>query len=280
MVMSFSALAESDRYQAEIAYQTMNEDDGDGDDVYSGLSGSYYFEPITLDDGPMAEAAYLQRVGSLGFTYVLFDAKGDMLTFEGDGQALLYTHMQKDSPYRVQVLYGTQQMDVNFLDLRLANVDMTLSGVSIGYFISRTVNISLDILRTDVMVTNDRFDLFNDYHTTETTLAGKNLIQNGDGTAWNIVGELMQYKDSDGGEKNTGLNLEMDYYFNQRQSAGAVIGTESGDIEYREGKTIGIRGKIFLLPQFWLSAEFTKFYASGVDTNDSDTLSFSSAYRF
>ncbi len=56
-------------YQSEISASYANSDSERRDDSDYGVSGTYYFKPVDSSQGPLAEAAFLQRASGISLTY-------------------------------------------------------------------------------------------------------------------------------------------------------------------------------------------------------------------
>jgi len=274
-----AANAAEDQYQSEISalYSHLEASDDFKMDM-AGISGEFFFSPVNTKDHPYAEAAFLERVGSVFVASFLSDLKGTSTTGDGITYDIGVNLAQPGFPLAVQLVYMNSDYDydppsstsfeANSYGIRFGNyfTDKFMAGVE--YFSSKS-EMSNPVLPSMTWKSKD-YGLFARY-------AG----ELSEGKHISLEGSLGQSKsDATESEKNTNIALAADYFFNRALSAGIGIERSSGDAQTEEGMTYKANARYFITSQFSLQAAYDRFLNSnaGVASDWSYTLGASARF--
>jgi len=279
------AMAGQADYQAEVGYELLQLDYGgtaNADETVHTLSFQYFLEAVKINNQPLAEAAFMNRVSSFAAGLGQFDFESDTRTGEGNTTILQYTHMQQGSPLWLQVLYAQQSADFD----RKASTDdysydRTITGFGAGGFIAKNTAIALEYTKDEVEFSTVGYS-GNDRTLTQTHIIAKHLMPIGNGKMVNIEGTIgTDDYDNKGSAntENTVIEVVGDYYLNNMQSIGGTFEQVSGDDNGYKGQAIAIQGKFFFTPKFFVAAKIRQFSGDGT-SDDDDRITISANMRF
>ena len=278
-VLVFCAAAYGEeRYRTEIAAEYLRTDIGSDlkISVYGPLA-EVFFQPVKTDDHSYAEAAFFERIGSVGVGVAKMDV--EMFGVDGDGLMIIagLTLAKPGFPLVFQAEYSTVDADFDAVD---GTLESNAYELRVGnYFAGNLVaGIEYGYDKTDMEApgfTSTSKD-------TSFGLFAKYVHELGQGAELALEGALGQSKSDDGTESltNTDIALSADYYFNRSLSAGAGIETSSGDNELDEGNTYTARVRYFITPRFSAAASYDKFVAGNEGADDEKSLDLVIAARF
>lgn len=278
-VLIFSPAAfGQEQYRTEVSAEYLNMDVGSDMEVSSyGVSGEFFFEPVKTAGHPYAEAAFLERIGSVNAGVAMTDV--EIAGVEGDGPMISagVTYAKPGFPLSIQFQYTNADIDFDDVDvsmeidayeLRVGNyfTNTLLAGIGYGYDKTETESPLGSSEEKD-----KTYELFAKY-----------IHELGQGTELALEGSVARETTDDGGESlsNTDLAVAADYYFNRSLSVGAGIETNSGDNDADEGNTYTARVRYFITPQFSVAASYDKFAAGNDAGEDEKTLDLMVAARF
>lgn len=281
------AMASQADYQVEAGYELRQRDLDNSNNANLTthlLSFEYFLEPVKIDNQPLAEAAFMNRISSLAAGLTQSDVDADDRTADGDGSFILYTHMQQDSPLRLQVLYVRESADYTFkpgFSSVNYSYDRTVSGISLGGFIAQNTTLAFEYIKDEVELSPGGYS-GNDYTLTQNYIVAKHLMPVGNGNMVNMEGTIgVDSYDNNGpaDTKNTVLEVKGEYYLNNMQSIGGTFKQISGDDNGEKGQAIAVHGRFFFTPKFSVAAQLYRFSGDGT-SNDSDQLTASANMRF
>ena len=197
-----------------------------------GLGGSYYFDRVNTNKGPLAEAAFLDKQSSVDAVFTRFDYDGNNL----NAWALAGTYVVQGSG-----LY------LNASVAHLNGYSEDIYGFGGGYYLSRDLTVYVDT----------EFD--EDLNYLGMSLGSKKLFDLGSERYVSLQGV---YNNPDEGDDS--FALSSDFYLNRALSVG--FGYEWAD-KFSDGIS-SVRSQWFVNKQFAVSAEVSYAdYDSGSDTS-------------
>jgi len=284
---SHLAMASQADYQIELGYELEQTDYANSENTKTTvhtISFEYFLEPVKIDNQPLAEAAFMNRISSFVAVHGQFDLDNNSRTAEGNTTALLYTHMQQGSPLRLAAIYAQQSADYTFkpgFPFFDYSYDRTITGLHIGSFIAQNTAIAFEYLTDKVDYSPTVYSTF-DYTLTQTKITAKHLMPTGNGTMVNIEGDIGtdSYDNKNSADtKNTVIKITGEYYLNNMQSIGGGFEQISGDDNGEKGQAIAVLGKLFFTPKFFLAAKIRQFSGDGT-SNDNDEIVINANMRF
>lgn len=270
-----------DNYQTEVLINYYSsKDDADNKTKTYGIKTTVHFSPVETTGHPLAEADFLERIGSI----TLFAGKWEQKfgsTAEADGpfyglQAML---MKPDYPLVLQAQYI--KTDLEFDPPPDGDMTNDSYALKIGWFFSKEllafVEYSYNEARISLSGLPEITREEDDY-----SIGAKFVKELGDDSAFNLEASIEQSQFDEDNEdgSNTILGISGDYYFTSQTSVGADFEINSGDDKYIEGKTIGINSRIFITPQFSFRLSYKKFLADNNEGEDEDSYSATVLVRF
>lgn len=273
----FGTVYAQDSYQAEVSAKYCSSEDDDNIEykIY-GVNAEVYFSKVDTTGHPLAEAAFLERIGSIEVIAGIEEFKEDT-NVEADGP--LYgvgaTFMNPKLPIAFQASFITSKLEFDSPSDGDATKDLYEFGF--GYFITDRLIAWLIYGYSDVEQPIPGAKESNNYE-----LSAKYVRVLADGTAFNIEGGLVLRQFDDGTEdgSNTIFNVLCDYYINQKVSIGAGFEINTGDYKGDEGKTFAMDFKAFVLPRISINAGFEKFLADNDGGADKESLQVTLSARF
>lgn len=277
LFVSGSAYAgESYQYEVGAQYHTSKEDGGADIEVeVLGIGATLYFSPINTAGHPLAEAAFLERVGSVAVQVGYGDIEGSQGATDLDGDVTRYVvaveFMQPGSPIVINA--AVDKLDIDLNSPGEGDMETEIFNVGFGYFIGEGLRLGLSYGQeeTDEDITApmvlDRTTDYDDY-----AVEAKWVKSLSGGRSFNAEGSIgiREYDvDTDDGS-NTIVGLSGDYYVTDSFSLGAGVMVNSGDDEDEEGDIVTFNLTNFFSPRFYVNVDYEKFHASE-DTGQDET---------
>lgn len=273
----FGTVNAQDDYQAEISakYYSSEDDDNTEYKTYC-ANGEVYFSKVDTAGHPFAEAAFLERIGSIEVIAGIEELKADPnVKAEGPLYGLGATFMNPKLPIAFQASFITSKLEF----------DSPLDGdatkehyeFGFGYFFTNRLIAELIYGYSEVEQPIPGAKEYNNYE-----FSVKYVRVLTDGTAFNIEGGLLlrQFDENTEDESNVIFKVLCDYYINQKVSIGAGFEINTGDKKDDEGKTFAIDFKAFVLPRISFNAGFSKFLADNDEGADKGSLQVTFTARF
>ncbi len=262
--------AESYRMVLGSDYFHFEDDDNSKQEGYN-LVLRQYFRPVNTARHPLAEAAFIERIGSGGLfvSSSTFDRVGTLGTLKGDrlNYGVFATLREPGRPMFLELLFS--KADSQFDTIIIGDQKTKRYALALGFYVQDAHTVSLEYAQsetdTDLVPGNTATSQRTSY-----ALKSKVLNKLGLGRAVNLQGEVRrdEFQNPTNDGDNLVFALESDYYFNRSVSLGGRVATDNGDNAFNEGETYGVRLEAFLIPSFSLGFSFEKFLADnapGVD---------------
>lgn len=282
-----AAMASQADYQAEVGYELQQLDTANSinaNETIHTLSFEYFLEAVKVDNQPLAEAAFMNRISSVvvGLSQSDFDA--DDRTGDVNTTIVQYTHMQQGSPLWLQVFYTQQSADFDFKDSSFIDFsyDRTITGFGAGSFISENTAVALEYTKDEVEFSPAVYSAAFDYTLTQIHVIAKHLMPIGNAKMVNIEGTIgTDSYDNTGSAntKNTVIEVKGEYYLNNMQSIGGTFEQITGDDNGYKGQAIAVHGKFFFTPKFFVAAKIRQFSGDGT-SDDEDNITINANMRF
>ena len=276
-------------YQVETsaAYSSWEDDDNNKEKSY-GLELTFHPEPIKVGGHPLAEAAFMERIGHIS-VFVGRDELDYGSDIEADGPlfGIQIEYAQPGQPIVAQLSFVKAKADFDAPVRADASTD--IYGFGIGTYISDGLRVTLNYTSTETELSMWR-SVFEKEHS-ENELDRYNIDvkwvkELAKGSAINLLGEIAIVRfdtetptETDDGS-NTIFGISADYYLNPYVSLGGGLEINTGDDEVYEGETIEARFRAFLHPQFSVGVEYEHFSADNEDVEDDDSIGIVLAARF
>ncbi len=277
IIFCFGTVYAQDSYQTEVSakYYSSEDDDNIEYKIY-GVNVEVYFSKVDTAGHPLAEAAFLERIGSIEVIAGIDELKADSnVKADGPLYGVGATFMNPRLPIAFQASFITSKLEFDSpLDGDAAKDHYEFG---FGYFITDRLIAELIYGYSEVEQPIPGAKEYNNYE-----LSAKYVRVLADGTAFNIEGGLVLRQFDDGTEdgSNTIFNVLCDYYINQKVSIGAGFEINTGDYKEDEGKTFAIDFKAFVLPRISINAGFEKFLADNDEGADKGSLQVTLSARF
>lgn len=277
-----------EEYQTEIVtgYSREVEEDSDpGEEdtrskTYT-IQLTQHFAPVNTSGRPLAEAAFLERIGDIQFVYGFSDTDfGANVSLDGPFYGAALTFMQPKQPVVFRALYAKRDRE---FDPPLTGESVSdLYAFGVGLFIKDGFLLGIEYTRSegDAHVSGPGGTISSILEAEVYTLAAKFVHELGGGRAVNLEAELSRIERK--GE-TTGVDLSVtrtettnetveisgDYYFNPKFSLGAEIGLNRGDDKDDEGKSLALNVTAFVNSYFAVELEYERFFADDKAGEDS-----------
>ncbi len=281
IIFCFGTVYAQDSYQAEVSakYYSSEDDDNIEYKIY-GVNAAVYFSKVDTTGHPLAEAAFLERIGSIEVIAGTKEYKEEP-NAEADGP--LYgvgaTFMNPKLPISFQASFITSKLE--FDSPSDGDATKELYEFGLGYFITNRLIAELIYgYSEEELSISGMPNITTEYNNYE--LSAKYVKVLVDGTAFNIEGGLVLRQFDKGAEdgSNTIFKVLCDYYINQKVSIGAGFEINTGDYKGDEGKTFAMDFKAFVLPRISINAGFEKFLADNDGGADKESLQVTLSARF
>ena len=249
LLASFTVVGTAHAYQAEVGASAgfIDPDRGSSSGTF-GVDGTYYFKDVQTVDGPLAEAAFINRASNVNLHYDYKDV--------GDNEAHRYG---VGGEYFVPNSNWYFSGDLSREDVKRkysGKNDTTLYSAEVGYFVTPNLLIAAGVKGYD-----------NDFHDgTDPTIRAKYVAPLSNGAAINLeaaaaFGDLDEY------------SLAADYYFDKTFS----VGVDYYDNDLTTQEEFGIKARKFFTPQFSLEG---RVGFGEVGNNDYNSFGVAAKYRF
>lgn len=277
IIFCFGTVYAQDSYQAEVSakYYSSEDDDNIEYKIY-GVNGEVYFAKVDTTGHPLAEAAFLERIGSIEVTAGIEEFKADPnVKADGPLYGVGATFMNPRLPITFQASFITSKLEFDSPSDGDATKEHYEFGF--GYFVTDRLIAWLIYGYNEVEQPIPGAKEYNNYE-----LSAKYVRVLADGTAFNIESGLLLRQFDDGTEdgSNAIFKVLCDYYINHKVSIGAGFEINTGDNMYDEGKTFAIDFKAFVLPRISINAGFEKFLADNDEGADKGSLQVTLSARF
>ncbi len=280
IIFCFGTVYAQDSYQAEVSakYYSSEDDDNIEYKIY-GVNGEVYFAKVDTTGHPLAEAAFLERIGSIEVTAGIEEFKADPnVKADGPLYGVGATFMNPRLPITFQASFITSKLEFDSPSDGDATKEHYEFGF--GYFVTDRLIAGLKYGYSEVEQPIPGANITTEYNNYE--LSAKYVRVLADGTAFNIESGLLLRQFDDGTEdgSNAIFKVLCDYYINHKVSIGAGFEINTGDNKYDEGKTFAIDFKAFVLPRISINAGFEKFLADNDEGADKGSLQVTLSARF
>lgn len=271
-------------YQVEASAAYLSwEDDDDNEEKLYGLELAFHPEPVDVGGHPLAEAAFMERIGNVS-VFVGRDELDFGSGIEADGPTfgMQILYAQPGQPIVAQLYFIKARAD--FDAPVQADMSTDTYGLGIGTYISDGLRVTLNYesTETEASIWGSVFEKEHDRYNIDVKWV-KELAKS---SAINLMGEIAIDRfdtetptETDDGS-NTIFGVSADYYLNPYVSLGGGLEINTGDDEEYEGESIEARFRAFLHPQFSVGVEYEHFSADNEDVEDDDTIVIVLAARF
>jgi len=270
----------AEQYQAEISPEYLRQDSDDNSRVIlAGFNAEMFFAPVNAADHPYAEAAFLERIGSVFFSAARADTKGD--TFKGDG--MFYgagvNLTTPGFPLAVRATYAATKID--YTEPATGDLKISEYGVKAGYYLLHTLLAGVEYDQTKRDFTLSGFQGIPDKRANYSLFA-KYVHELRGGKELSFEAALGTNRFDDGTETltNTRESLSADYFFNRSLSAGVGFENNSGKDKSIEGRTYSANVNAFITPMFSVKATYERFLNSNHNEPSDRTIDIILAARF
>ena len=286
LILGVEVIYAQDSYQTEISagYSRWDDEDDNKTTQYD-ISAKLHFLPVNTVEHPLAEAAFLERIGSIELLIGKAESKGEsIIDIEANGPyyGVALTYAKPDLPVVLQAQYAKIQLEFESpLD---GDVTSDVYGFGIGYFLDKSLLAGIQYIHSETD-TNIKYLTFSSETTSKTNsyaLTAKFVREQSDGTAYNLEGGIgiEQFDDESDDGSNTIFEVSGDYYLNREVSLGAGFELNTGDDKDNEGKTVNLDFNAFVTPQFAVNIGVEKFIADNDEGENDNTFDVKVLMRF
>lgn len=286
LILGVEVIYAQDSYQTEISagYSRWDDEDDNKTTTYD-ISAKLHFLPVNTVEHPLAEAAFLERIGNVQLHVGKAEYKSDS-TIDMEANGPLYgatlTYAKPDLPVVLQAQYAKIQLEFESpLD---GDLTSDVYGFGIGYFLDKSLlaGIQYSHSETDTKIKYLTFSSETTSKKDNYALAAKFVREQSDGTAYNLEGSIgiEQFDDESDDGSNTIFVVSGDYYLNREVSLGAGFGLNTGDDKDNEGKAVRLDFNAFLTSQFAVNIGVEKFIADNDEGEDANTFNVGVKVRF
>lgn len=267
-----------DAFQIEISadYIKLEADDNFESKLY-GVYAEVFFLPVKTANHPLAEAAFLERIGSVELFGGKYETQGATSKADGPVYRALATFMKPGSALFAEALYYRLKLEAD--PPSTTNWAADAYGLGIGSFFSDGLLLGIRYFHSKSETTGPFSSMtkFDDYE-----MHVKNVSVNADGTALNIEGNAGLRRTDDGSvvESNIAVGVSGDYYFTRQVSAGVGIEVETGENRWDEGVTASINVNAYANQSFSAKMAYEKFSAHHETVPDDDLINVTVSVRF
>lgn len=264
LLCSFGVSAE-EQYQTEVS-ATYNRFDADlGSRVITyGVSGQVFFAPVPTAEHPYAEAAFLERIGSVILTAEKEESKSGSGFVKGDGPVYMadLTFAKPGMPIAAEILYSRLRLDFDTPLEGFYVAKESVGGLRVGNYFTNTLFAGVQYMYRTIQISfmgNPSSALRgNDYG-----LFAKYVREIGH-QELSLEAELGQRTESEEADRlrNTEFSIAADYFFTKGLSAGVGFKNSSGTAELEEGKTYSANVRYFITPRLSVQALYNRFLNS------------------
>lgn len=264
-------------YQTELIGGYEKEDADTSTDKTIGAGAEIYLSPVSTENKPLAQAAFLDKSSSVMVGYI--SSKRDLQNASIDsidlgGPLIGINYITEIDAFILGAIYSNADGDTNPSGF---TIDTSLIGFTIGKYIndSTTVEASYTSSETEYRNISSTQTLTLDieyYELTYNTVQALGAINY---YSFGIGFELIRAESSSSvKEDNNEFQVSGGYYFSRMTSLDAAASFNSGDDVSDEGVTLAISLTHFIAPQIAIEIELSKFNADDNNTEDADSISF------
>lgn len=279
-IFGIAAANAGEQYQTEVsAFYSRRDDTSDFRMTSTGVSGEVFFAPVNTEEHPYAEAAFLERTGSIFITADEQEARTGWVKDGGSELGAGINLSQPGFPLTLQLTYTTSRiiMDAprgftltsNAYDFKFGNyfTKTLFAGVEYNY-----------VRRDDIIpLFSTLTSRINDYG-----LFAKYIHELGDYKELSFEATISRSTIGSTilSNRNTDESISVDYFFNKSLSAGLGFENNSGTDESSEGQTYSANVRYFVNPRLSIQAKYDRFRNSHPDEDSDHTYEFILAGRF
>ena len=270
-----------DNYQTEISasyYSSKNDADYDFTD-YS-INIKQHFAPVNTSSHPLAEASFLERIGSIDLLVGIVDEQyGSGIEADGNTYGAMLTYMKPEMSIALQAMFA--KADLEFDPPVDADRTVDVYSFGVGKFLH-------DGFLVGIQHSHAEYELsisgapYSSYDIDSYEVAAKYVSDLPVGTSFNVEGTLgfKKYDDGSVDDTNTIFEVSGDYYFDVKNSVACGLSINTGDNKDAEGKEYAIGFNTFMTPQFNFDASFKKFLAANSEGEDDESFNITLSARF
>jgi len=263
VLMSSAAAYSQEQYRTEISATYRRSDfefEGRGIDTGAGLE--YFLAPVNTDSHPYAEAAFLGKIGSVGFSVRDHDFKSGAAKADGQSYDLFVNYTTPDFPVVVRVEWVRTKDDFQVSSDQIKG-ESDLYRIALGKYLSygllATIGYGQDHSKstfTTPTITDSNSNTSEEY-----SLNAKYVKELTGGTAVNLEANAVQYKFDVSGESRDSelVSLGGDYYFSRGLSVGANVLSNNSWFRAGDGKIYNVNARAFITPHLSLKVEYERF---------------------
>jgi hypothetical protein len=262
------------QYQTQIvASYNRNSSDRGSRFTFLGLTASQYFEPVKTDGHPYAEAAFLERIGSVFAMANHEEFSSGESTARGQTYSAGVEYARPASPLVLAALYSAGKNDGSG---SIVGQKTSAYNVAAGYFLTKTLLASLGYSHSKFDFASSSLRL-SDY-----TLFAKYVRDLERDKALSLSGFLTESRleRTSSSSTNTEAFLAVDYFFNRSLSAGAGILNNWGENRGTEGRTYLANLRIFFTPWVGSMIRYDRFQPEHADVGESESFGVDLGVRF
>ncbi len=278
---SVASAQQSYRFEASADYGQMTMDDREQSSY--GLGGQYYFLPVQTRNHPLAEAAFLERIGSIAVTGVMGETEWENVygSFQYDTTAydvtLSYARPGQSLALGAKFVKSESTYDSNpYYD----DFDTDGYALMVGGYATQGLLLAISYEHSESKYQfnfpSSSMDLTLDTYSFEWKFV-KELLND---KAVNFMGALSRLEMDSGNSDATGTGIEisMDYYFNAKVSFGGSFTAIDGDSSFNDAQMYGVRTRIFFSPGFSLYGGYEQVFYD--DDDDAEIFNLGVSFRF
>lgn len=271
-------------YRTEISanYSHFRDQENDETSVYS-AKARLHFSPVNTSNHPLAEASFLERIGSVAFFGGQGKGEGSSFDSEGPFYGASLIFRKPELPVTFHTSYTKTKVKFELKEQEDQESEFDSYDFGMGYFFQPALlgEIRYSHSRSETTFSGSSFtsDSKSDFY----GASAKYVKEMPDGTAYNIEGAAGVVRfDSDLNDSgsNTIVSISGDYYFNRMVSFGAGYTYNTGDDNDAEGNTFNVNLNTFLNQHFSVNAGFAKFFAENPEGEDAESFTIAVTTRF
>lgn len=269
-----------DTYQYEVSGHWFKSDTDHTEVNGYSLSGEMSFSPVNTKNHPLAEAYFLERIGSIGITTSKIDVEmssANSATYTADSKAfgIHVAYTQPNLPYLF--LAGYTRSDFEYDAPLSIDSSVNVYFVGAGYYIMDNVLVGMNYQQLDA-----DFSGGNNQTDKRYSVYGKQVRELQNNTAYNILIGLDIIESESAAQTYDNLEFKVsgDYYFTNLISIGAGLVINRGDEEYVEGNEYTLNNKTYFNRIVGVELSYSIFEADNASGQDSKDILFSVIGRF
>jgi hypothetical protein len=253
--VNHAAAGSDGEFQSEVGFGYAKFDFGDGiDGDTKAWILTRHFLPVSTDDHPLAEAAFLERASSVTLYLDRSDTKVDMFTAATQTVALDISLAQESSRYVVDLAIAMTSGGVGGTDV---SIRQGLAGLGLGWYATPNLRVGATVATMDELVSVSR-DSVDDYANSY-GFNGKWVQPVSDTNAIGVEAAYVRERLGGDSGKSKGYAIDMvaRYYLTRFVGAGVLLEKTSNN-KAGDTKTFGANLRAFFTEQYSLELEFAK----------------------